>query len=249
MEEVLSLKNTTPEIVWEATYQGNPKAPQGSTFKRAWWAEGLNRYDWASHRLELAAVGRWISFDTAQKDAESNAYSTGIVFDLLPDYRAAVRDIWRDRVQIPELAPTVEALARKWNRDDKLRGIIIEDKASGIGLIQTIRSVINYEWISDMLTAFQPMTDKLSRAVQASVWCRNGMILLPHPGPDWLYDFEDELFGFPNSTHMDQVDAFSQLILFLENLLREGYQLRAGNHPLALAEAMGEFEYEAVNGR
>jgi phage terminase large subunit-like protein len=56
------------------------------------------------------------------------------------------------------------------------------------------------------------------------------MVLLPHPGPDapWLMDFEDELFSFPQGTFADQADAFSQLILFLENYLSEGWAARQG---------------------
>ena len=56
------------------------------------------------------------------------------------------------------------------------------------------------------------------------------MVLLPHPGPTapWLLDFEDELMSFPQSTYADQVDAFSQLILFAENYLAAGYAAIAG---------------------
>jgi hypothetical protein len=42
-------------------------------------------------------------------------------------------------------------------------------------------------------------------------------------------DFEDELFDFPNSAFMDQVDAFSQLIIYTENLLAEGWRARRGS--------------------
>ena len=56
------------------------------------------------------------------------------------------------------------------------------------------------------------------------------MVLLPHPGEgaEWLLDFEDELFSFPQSAYMDQVDACSQLILYLENYLAEGWRARGG---------------------
>ena len=54
------------------------------------------------------------------------------------------------------------------------------------------------------------------------------MVLLPHPGAGavWLMDFEDELFSFPQSAFLDQVDAFSQLVLFVENYLAEGWAAR-----------------------
>ena len=56
------------------------------------------------------------------------------------------------------------------------------------------------------------------------------MVLLPQPGPEavWLMDFEDELFNFPQGRFADQVDAFSQLILYVENYLAEGWRARGG---------------------
>jgi hypothetical protein len=44
----------------------------------------------------------------------------------------------------------------------------------------------------------------------------------------WLLDFETELFTFPLSAFKDQVDALAQLILFVENLLAEGWRARGG---------------------
>ena len=60
------------------------------------------------------------------------------------------------------------------------------------------------------------------------MWCKNGSVLLPAPsaGAPWLVDFEDELFTFPAAANDDQVDAFSQLIIYIENLLAEGFHAR-----------------------
>ncbi len=75
----------------------------------------------------------------------------------------------------------------------------------------------------------RPVGSKVERANAASVWCANGMVLLPHPGPEvgWLMDFEDELFSFPQAAHDDQVDAFAYVVAFCENLLAAGYGARA----------------------
>jgi hypothetical protein len=45
-----------------------------------------------------------------------------------------------------------------------------------------------------------------------------------------LLEYEDELFTAPLSEFMDQVDATSQLILWVERLLAEGLHSR-GNKP------------------
>lgn len=241
LQEVLDLKATTPERIWEGTYQGNPVSPQGSIFKRKWWSK--NRYDIKDPAILNKIIGRWISFDTADKDGDDNAYTAAVVGDLWPDYRLAIRHVWRDRLLFPDLPPQIESICRTWNYDDKLRGVIIEDKASGTSAIQTLRGSVSYDWIADMLTSFLPTSDKVARAVQSSTWAANQSVLLPWPseGAMWLLDFEDELFGFPTSIFADQVDAFSQLILFTENLLAEGYRMRAGNLAQRLAEGVDDY--------
>lgn len=228
LPEVLELKETTPESVWEGTYQGNPTPPEGTVFKRAWWS-GKNRFDAGDISLVNACVARWISWDTGMKDEETNAYTAAVVGELWRDYRLALRLVWRDRLQFPELPPKIESLAREFNRDGKLRGIIIEDKASGISALQTLRSTSD-PWLAALLIAFQPPGDKVTRAQQAAVHCINGSVMLPYPGDDvpWLIDFEDELFDFPGSAFKDQVDALSQLILYTENLLAAGFEARKG---------------------
>jgi predicted phage terminase large subunit-like protein len=227
LPEVLELKGTTPVGIWEGTYQGNPMPPAGTVFQREWWKGEDRRFDAAERKLVTTCVARWISWDTGLKDEEDNAYTACVVGELWPDYRMAIREVWRERLQFPALPPKIEMYARKHNRDGKLRAVIIEDKASGISAYQTLKAGAE-DWLADLLVAFMPSGDKEVRAQQAAVWCKNGCVLLPWPGlaVPWLVDFEDELFNFPGSSFMDQVDAFDQLVLFTENLLAEGWRAR-----------------------
>jgi phage terminase large subunit-like protein len=130
--EVLELKATTPIGVWEGTYQGHPTPPAGTVFQREWWKAGT-RFDASDRKLVNSCVARWMSWDTGLKDKEDNAYTACVVGELWPDYRMAMREVWRDRLTFPNLPPKIEMLARKHNQDGKLRGILIEDKAKGRG--------------------------------------------------------------------------------------------------------------------
>jgi predicted phage terminase large subunit-like protein len=226
LSEVIELKETTPENLWEGTYQGNPTSPAGTVFKRDWW-RGQNRFDANDQGFVNSCVGRWISWDTGLKDKETNAYTAAVIGELWRDYRMAVRLVWRDRLEFPYLPDKIESLARQYNRDGKLRGVIIEDKASGISAYQTLMATADKS-IKQLLIAFEPHGDKTVRAQQAAVHCKNGSVLLPYPNNSipWLIDFEDELFDFPGSAFKDQVDAFSQLILYTENLLAAGWEAR-----------------------
>lgn len=223
--EVLELQATTPPAIWEGTYQGNPTAPGGVIFKRKWWRN--NRYDAADKGIQNLVIARWISWDTAMKDEEENAYTACNVGELMPDYRLNLREVFRERLEFPDLPDMIDRFTRRYNVDGKLRGVIIEDKASGTSAYQTLMASAK-QAIRRILIAFQPVGDKEQRAQQASVWCKNGSVLLPMPSAavPWLADFEDEILTFPNSKFKDQVDSFCQLILYVENLLAEGWRAR-----------------------
>lgn len=226
LDEVLTLKATTPELVFEATYQGNPTPAGGYTFRREWWS-GQNRYTPGEYLGEV--VGRFQSWDTAEGDGDNNAYAACITGEILTDYRLVVRHAFRERLTFDVLPATIESMARQYNGDGRLHSIVIEDKSSGKAANQTLKAT-SEEWLRDLISPYQPVGSKVHRASQAAVWCRNGMVLLPHPHPaaPWLMDMEDELFSFPQSSFADQVDALSQLIQYTEHYLAEGWSARRG---------------------
>jgi predicted phage terminase large subunit-like protein len=178
--------------------------------------------------LRYKPVARYLSFDTALKDKEGNAYSAMVVFELMTDYRLRTVRVWRARPTFPELPHKIRSFAERYNNDGLLRAVIIEDKASGISALQTLRKTAPH-WLARLLVPIIPTTDKIMRAEQAAVWCSNGSVLLPAPADDvpWLNDFETELFDFPASEFNDQVDAVSQGIIYLENILAQGFQVRS----------------------
>lgn len=223
---VLKLKATTPDGVWYGTYQGVPTAPGGTVFRRAWWRD-RNRFDPDDRATQNLVVARYISWDTGLKDTEGSAYAAGVVGELLPDYRLLVRDVLRDKITFPDLPDVIAAQARRCSRDGKLRAVIIEDKASGTSAYQTLRATAE-GWLAERLVPFMPHGDKETRAKQGALWCRQGCVSLPQPSTStpWLLDFEDELFNFPGAAFADQVDAFSQLLIYLEHILAEGYHAR-----------------------
>ena len=228
LEEVLDLRATTPEQIWEATYQGNPAPPGGATFRREWW-EATNRFEPTDTAIPASVIARYISWDTGVKDKDANAFTACIVGELYADYRLFIRDVFRQRLTFPHLPPYIMQVAQKYEHDRKTRAVIIEDKASGTSAYQTLMAGADRE-VARVLVPFMPQGDKEVRASQAAVWCKNGCVLLPHPDTSvpWLLDFETELFTFPLSAFADQVDAFAQLVLYLENLLAEGWRKREG---------------------
>lgn len=238
-EEVYDLQRTTPDYTWQTTWQGRRVSEGGSTYKREWWADGRNRYDAADPRLYNQAVARFESWDTAAKDTATAAFSACVVGELWPDYRLAVRFVERERLELHELVGSsagpgrIETLAARFRAErpdvgEVLRAVIIEDKSSGIGAVQTLRATAE-PWLAGVVVPFDPkMGDKAQRGRLAAVWCGLDCVLFPRPDPTvpWLYAFEQDVFAAPNATFMDVPDALAQLILYTENLLAAGHAAR-----------------------
>jgi predicted phage terminase large subunit-like protein len=201
--------------------------PAGKPFKREFWADGRNRYHVNDSAIANKVVARWISWDTAMRDSDTSAYTACTVAELAPDYQLLIRQVWRDKLEFPDLVTAIRQFAELYNTDGKLKAIILEDKISGTSAYQTLLRIAP-RWLQEKLIAFMPTTDKLARAQQISVWCKRGCIQFPFAGEEasWLYEFESELFSFPDSVYKDQVDSFVQIVLYLENLIADGFHAR-----------------------
>jgi predicted phage terminase large subunit-like protein len=224
LPEIEELRATTPALIWSGTYQGLPTPPGGFTFRREWW-RNKNRYNPAAPPTLIA---RFQSWDTAEVDTEKAAYSVCITGGLTTDYRLIVESVYRARLIFPELPPKIERrAAQALATPGGLKAVLIEDKSSGVSAYQTLRVSAPKE-IGRIIIPFTPKVDKVTRANQAALWAANGSILLPYPGPEvpWLLDFEDEIFDFPQGEFKDQVDAFSQLVIYCENYLASGLHKR-----------------------
>jgi hypothetical protein len=227
--EIAALKADLGERGTAGQLQQRPASAGGLIFLREWF-DGERRYDPSDEALHNKAVARWLFFDTAFKDQQQNDTTAEIVLELLPDYRILLRLAWWERLQVPQVTETVNANAVRWNYDGKLRGVIVEDKGSGTAVLQTLQQGAPPA-VADLLIAFNPGTaSKPERGRRASLWCERGCVLLPHPHESvpWLFGFEELLFKFPTAKIDDPPDAFAMGILYLENLLAEGWRLRLG---------------------
>ena len=93
-------------------------------------------------------------------------------------------------------------LIEQRNKHPQVSPQAVEDRASGIGLIQEGRA---------KGTPFKPLRadgDKVRRAMQIATAYDNGQVY-HRTGADWLEEFEKELLFFPNSVHDDQVDCLA----------------------------------------
>jgi predicted phage terminase large subunit-like protein len=212
--------------------QQRPTSAEGGIFLKTWWEGQRNRYDSSDNARRNKVVARWLTFDTALKNKSTNDKTAMCVWELSPDYKLYVREMWSDRILGAMVPSKVETLATQWNRDGKLRNVIIEDKASGITAIQTLQMSAP-AWLANIIVPFEPKGDKEFRGSLASVWCERDCIQFPHPADDngdWYTEFLDtengQLWIFPNAEHDDLVDAFTMGIIYLEHYIEQGWRAR-----------------------
>lgn len=204
-DEVRRQRSEMTEQDFEAQYNQRPMPPGGALFKQQW----LKRYDARPPKHEIQGIFQ--SWDTAYEVAEGNDYSACSTWALCGK-RYFLLDIFRERLQFPDLEKAVYRQREQW--DANL--VIVEKAGSGTSLYQNIRRNTGRFWIQTMT----PLSSKQDRASQQSPKFERGEVYVPNSAP-WLKTFEDELIRFPHVKHDDQVDSVVQFLAAVDtgNLL------------------------------
>jgi predicted phage terminase large subunit-like protein len=149
------------------------------------------------------------SWDCAFKDeADSDLVCGGVwgrvgaTFYLL--------DIILDHLDFGGTVKSIVRLAARWpSATTKL----IEDKANGPAVVQTLEKAL------PGIVAVDPRGGKHSRASACSGFFEAGNVYLPDPempGYAWVNDYMVEMCTFPRGKHDDQVDMTTQALLYLQ---------------------------------
>lgn len=192
-QQVSELETVLGTYAAAGQLQQRPTPRGGAIIKRAWF-----RYYSSLPQLEF----RVITVDTAQKTGEENDYCVLQAWGRSVIGQAVMIDQVREKMETPELLTAARAFWAKHKRfaGSVLRCMMVEDKVSGTGLIQTLRR----EGVP--VFAIQRSRDKVSRAHDEAPFIESGNVLLPVDAP-WLSDFLSEVTSFPGAAHDDQVDA------------------------------------------
>lgn len=178
-----------------AQLQQDPVPKGGGLFKRKWW-----RYYKELPKQKTRVVQFW---DCAQKPGLTNDYSVCATWMKTP-IGYYLLDLYRNRVETPDLERISKALYLKWKPD----AVMIEDKSAGSSLIQYLRRAE----IRIPVIAYDPgRRDKETRAAAATPTIEAGNVFLPELA-SWLEDFILEHERFPNDDHDDQVDTTSMMV-------------------------------------
>lgn len=190
------IKGAVGSRTWTALYQQSPTDDETAIIKREWW-----RTYTASPECDRV-IQIW---DTAFKTKQSSDYSVCATWGATATGYYLL-DLWRARVEFPELKRAVVMQSAKHNPS----AVIVEDAASGQSLIQELRRETNLPII-----AVKPDRDKLARVHAVTPMIEAGRAYLPESAP-WLSDFVEEHAQFPSGAHDDQVDTTAMALARLK---------------------------------
>lgn len=182
--------------VFSSQYQQAPVSLGGNIIRGEWFG-----------RYSLLPKIKWrkVFADTAQKTKERNDYSVFEEWGLGGDGRLYLLDLIRGRWEAPELQRRALAFwAKCKNRDveafGQLREMMVEDKSSGTGLIQTLRLAPYHIPIKPI----ERNKDKFMRCMDALPYIECGQVCVPEDAP-WVNDFitENESFTADDSHEFD----------------------------------------------
>jgi predicted phage terminase large subunit-like protein len=218
---------------FSALFQQEPFVKGGNIIKETWWQI------YTKEEAEQKYASIIIAVDTAFKAKEQNDFSVFMTLGLTQEGDMHIMNIKRERLEYPELKRQAITQSSLW-RGRGLRGMYIEDQASGQSLIQDLRQERGISVIPVKINR-----DKVARLNTVAPLIEGGRVFIPEEAP-WLDEFLTETQAFPNSKHDDQVDA---LTIGLDALSRFGStNLDLINTPLEMSASLfNQFENEYSN--
>jgi predicted phage terminase large subunit-like protein len=204
-QELLNaLQERLGEYHFSGQYQQAP-APLGGGMFKSEWLQSTTPSEWPTTFEQIVQ-----SWDTASKESELADYSVCTTWGLKGPNKY-LRDVRRERMDFPALKRTVIAQIQAFRPDV----VLIEDKASGIQLIQDLRAMGH-----SVVKEYKPVGDKVMRASAQTAEFEGGFVKLPSEAP-WLEAYRQELTTFPRGRFDDQVDSTSQALAWIAEAGRE----------------------------
>ena len=190
-------------------YQQQPSIEEGDIIQRAWLPE--EKIDEAELRS-----ARVMFVDTAFKDKTQNDYSAAVIGQLYKAANVAIMYAEQRKLQFPALVQWIKTLGTEHG----LKAILVEDKASGPSLVQTLNQCINDPKdpfkIPVILVPIKKNEDKISRVNAITPFLESKRVIIHKWSPAHLREeLINNLLQFPNASHDDLADAFTGLVTYL----------------------------------
>ena len=184
---------------WNALFQGRPSAQRGNIFMRDWW----KRYDVLPTMYSMV-----MSVDAAFKD-KATSDKVAITVWGKNGTNVYLVDLVNKNLGFVETIEAIKTLKAKY---PLITMILIEDKANGSAIIQTLRREIMG------IVPVEPLGSKEARARAVTAFIEAGNVWLPK-GEPWVEEFIDQHSKFPKAKFDDLVDSTSQALIRLKDFI------------------------------
>ena len=206
-------KQYTPERIKElqinnymfvSQYQQEPIVLGGAIIKREWFGYYDTEKEYNYKRIVIAG-------DTAMTAKESSDYSCLLVGGVTNNNRLHILQMVHQKLEYPELKQVAISLYNSYQTGEtKASAIYIENKASGVQLIQ------DFKKSGLPITGIDVTKDKLARVEEILEYLANGLVLLPNSetysnNPVFLAECEAFTRDLAQ-THDDIVDSLVHLV-------------------------------------
>lgn len=197
LEFLLEVKKLLSDYWFAAMYQQQPRALGGNVFKEA----GIQYY--LTKDLPAKFDKILASWDCTFKDTDGTDYVVGQVWGKKAA-NAYLLDQVRARMSFTKTVEAVKAQREKW---PQIQEILIEDKANGPAVIDTLKATVHG------IIPIEPDGSKLARAHAVTSYWEAHNVWLPDPAiAPWIKQLIAELTGFPAAANDDQVDSMTQAL-------------------------------------
>lgn len=215
METLMTMAETDPETYY-AQYMQNPSQSSNIIFNPTWWRYWKDRM-----AVERRITFKIITGDTAYEEKTSADWSVFQCWGFENTSGMYLMDQIRGRWAFPELLANAKAFWAKHTAKERFvtpaSKFYIENKASGISLVQSLRTQADLPvraWNPKPRTA----QDKVGRAKQATPCIHAGRVFLPDwraldTSYKWVDTFVGEHTAFSSDdSHLfdDQVDTHTE---------------------------------------
>jgi predicted phage terminase large subunit-like protein len=188
-----------PERDWSAKYDQEPTVEGGNIF----------RAEWLRFEEPPAGVKGYVfqCADTAFSEKKRAAFTCVETWRIEANC-VRLLHVYRQRGGFPSLNEDIRELAGTF----KPIALVIEDKASGMSLIQVLHKETRLP-----VLPWQPKGDKATRAHAVTPMFKSGRVVLPKPeNAPWVHEWVKEHLDFPASEYKDQVDTTSLGLLWVQ---------------------------------
>jgi predicted phage terminase large subunit-like protein len=203
-QKTLNVKSTSLKV-YTSLYQQEPAPMEGHLIKTDWF----NRFN--LNELIARAINEdseivWnFTIDGAYTEKGEND-ATAIMAYAKYKGNLYIRNVSAVRLGMPELLKYIPdfCIANGYTSESRIK---VEPKASGLSIVQMIRSQTELNIIADK----PPRTDKIARVEKCTPFMESGRVFLLENAP-WVEGYLYELKIFPNGEHDDQVDVTTMAI-------------------------------------